>query len=116
MIDEEHAHFAAVIGIDGAGAVEHGDAVFEGQSAPWANLGLSAFGQFQVEPGGDEDALAGFQDHRPVEVCAEVHAGAVVGGIGGERVVALVGDADFNSGDGRGGHEGKGRYASYVWN
>lgn len=31
-IDENHPHLATIVSIDGAGAVEHGDALFEGQS------------------------------------------------------------------------------------
>ena len=47
-VDEQHAHLAAVVCIDGAGAVQHGDAMLQGQSAAWPHLGLVARRQGHV--------------------------------------------------------------------
>ncbi len=42
QIDQDHAHFAAIVGVDGARRVGHGDAVLGGQPGTRADLGLEA--------------------------------------------------------------------------
>ena len=44
VIDEQNFQFAAVVGIDGARRIEHGDAVAQGQARAGAHLPLVAFG------------------------------------------------------------------------
>ena len=77
-------------------------------------MGLGAFRQLKKETSGDQGTLAGLQNDGPVEVGAEVHACAVGGGVGGERVAALVGDADGEWFRGCGDHAGKGRHALHL--
>src|ERR1051326_8012016 len=48
-IGEQHLHLAAVVAVDGAGAVEHGDPVTKRQSRAWAHLCLEPKRQLQDE-------------------------------------------------------------------
>ena len=53
-IDQNDLDLAAIIGIDGAGAVEQGHAMFERQARARADLGLIARGQGDGDSGRDE--------------------------------------------------------------
>ena len=46
-IDQEHLHLAAVVGVDRAGRVEHGDAVPEGEAGARPHLRLEAIRQLR---------------------------------------------------------------------
>ena len=45
VIDQDDLDLAAIVGIDGAGRVQHGDAVLRGEPRAWPHLRLEAFGQ-----------------------------------------------------------------------
>lgn len=109
MVDQQHAHLAPVIRVDGARRVEDRDAVLEGQPAAGTHLGLGALGEFQEKTGGNQRALTGCDHDGRVEVGAEIHACAVGGGVVGQGVLALVEDADGKAlGSGQ-DHGAKGR-------
>ena len=61
-IDQEHLHLAAVVGVDRAGRVEHGDAVAGGEAGARPHLRLEAIRQLDDEPGRHEGAPAWLQD------------------------------------------------------
>jgi hypothetical protein len=71
-VDEEDLDFAAVVGIDGAGGVEEGDAVMEGQTAAGADLGLPAKGNLQIKAGRDEEPFARLKGVRRRQVGVKV--------------------------------------------
>ena len=52
QVGQYHAEFATVVSVDGAGTVEQGNAVFQGQPRAGPHLGLIACGQGDVEPRG----------------------------------------------------------------
>ena len=68
--------------------------MLEGQPTAGAHLRFGSFGQFEKEARGDQRALVRREDEGRIEVGAQVHAGVVLGGVGRERMVALVDDAD----------------------
>ena len=59
MVDQEDADLSAIAGVDGAGCVQHGDAVAEGEPAARPYLALGARRQLDGETGADEPGLAG---------------------------------------------------------
>jgi len=61
QVDQDHADLAAVGGVYGAGGVQDGDAVLEGESGFGADLAFVAVRDGHLEAGGDQHALAGFQ-------------------------------------------------------
>src|SRR5680860_764603 len=65
-IDQEHFHLAAIVGIDGAGAVQHGDAMLEREARARAHLRLVAVRQFEDEAGRHQHAVAGIKGERAV--------------------------------------------------
>ena len=111
VVDEHHAHFAPEIGVDGAWRIKHRDTMLERQPAAGTHLGLGAFGQFQEEAGRDQRALAGGQTDGRIEVGAEVHAGAVLGGVGGKGLLGFVNNANGKLFRSDCGHVAKGRSA-----
>ena len=54
VVDEEHADFPAVVGVNGARGIQHRDAVLEGEAGPRSDLEFGAYGQCREEPGRDE--------------------------------------------------------------
>ena len=52
-VDENHHDFASVIGIDGAGSVQHSDAVLYGKAATGSDLTFVTLRNFHEKPGGD---------------------------------------------------------------
>ena len=63
-IDEQHHHFAAIVGIDGAGTIEHRHAGLKRKARARADLSFAALGQFDDEPGGHEGTRAWGQRKR----------------------------------------------------
>ena len=59
VVDEQDFDFATVIGVDGAWAIEYGNAVFECQTAAGPHLCFVSFGEFDEESGGDERTFLG---------------------------------------------------------
>ena len=72
-VGQDDFYFAAVIGIDGSGRIEHGNAVFGGQSAARADLGFEADRQFNVQAGGDKDSAASLECYGFLKVRADIH-------------------------------------------
>ncbi len=90
QVDEQHAHLAAIVGIDGARSVQHGDAMLQGQSAAGAHLGLIARGQSNIQTSLEELALHRAQHHRLLQVGTQVHTGTQRCGIGRQLLMAAV--------------------------
>ena len=59
MVDEDDADLSAVAGVDGAGRVQHGDGVAQGETAARPYLALGARRQLDGETGADQPGLAG---------------------------------------------------------
>ncbi len=81
-VEEKDGDFAAVAFVNGAGGVEDGDAVFEGEAAAGADLGFGVGGELDLEAGGDL-GVAACGDGGGLD-CADVHAGVTGVGVGGE--------------------------------
>ena len=60
-VNKDYANLAAVVGIDGAGGVEHGDPTLERHAAARTNLRLVTCRQLDEEPRGKELALKAFE-------------------------------------------------------
>ena len=60
-VRHDHADLAAVGGVYGAGGVQDGDAVLQGQAGFGAHLAFVAVRDGHLKAGGDEHALAGLQ-------------------------------------------------------
>lgn len=82
QVDEHHANLAAIVGIDGAGRVEHGKPVLQGQSAAGTYLCLIACGQCNVQSGGYEFALQRLQLYWLSEIGSQVETCTERCGIG----------------------------------
>jgi hypothetical protein len=54
MIDHDHLDLAAIVGVDRAGGIEEGDAVFDREAAPRTDLGLETSGKGDDNTGGDQ--------------------------------------------------------------
>src|SRR5690606_27154608 len=79
-VDEDDADLAAVVAVDGAGCVDHADAVAQRQPRAGPDLRFVARRQLDGHAGGNEGPLAGFEPQ--VHVRAQVEAGAALGGMG----------------------------------
>ena len=60
-IDQQHHDLAAIVGVDGAGAVEHGDAMLEREARARAHLRLVAGGSSSAKPVGTSARAPGAQ-------------------------------------------------------
>lgn len=86
-VDEDDADFAAVGGVYGAGGVEDGEAMLEGEAGLGADLAFVAVGDGHFEAGGDEDALAGLEG--VVDGGIKIEAGVAFVGVGGHFYVGV---------------------------
>jgi hypothetical protein len=59
VIYEDDLDFAAIVGVDRAGGVDHGNSVSDCEAASGANLGFGTKGQSDANSGRDEFAFAG---------------------------------------------------------
>jgi hypothetical protein len=66
VVDEQHAHFATIVGVDGAGCVQHRNPVFVGQSTSGAHLRFVSLWQFDVQSTGDQLAFPWLEYHRAI--------------------------------------------------
>ncbi len=64
---KQHLDLAAVVRVDGAGRVEHGDAMLERQAGARPDLRLKARLKLDGDAGGDQAPLAGRDDERVAE-------------------------------------------------
>lgn len=95
VVDEEHLHLAAVVGVDGAWCVKHGDAVFEREPGAGPDLAFKAFWQRDGVAGWNEPAFAGHERDGLGDCGTQVHACSMRGLVGGE------GDGDWGNQDDR---------------
>ncbi len=51
-IHQQHLHFAAIVGIDGAGRIDHANAMLERKAGAGADLGFEAGGTAKTSPVG----------------------------------------------------------------
>ena len=91
-IDKNNTDFASIVGIDGAGRVEKGNAVFEGKARTRTHLCFVAIGQGDVKSCRDEGALHGLQGYIVVEVGSEVESCTLCCGISWQVVVRMIDD------------------------
>ena len=91
-IDKNNTDFASIVGIDGAGRVEKGNAVFEGKARTWTHLCFVTIGQGYVKSCRDEGALHGLQGYIVVEVGSEIESCTLCCGISWQVVVRMIDD------------------------
>src|SRR5581483_71564 len=101
-VGEQHLHLAAVVAVDGAGAVEHGHAVAQRQPRARAHLGLEALWQLQHEPGRHQGTRAGLQaqGRSPRQRRQQVEPGGAFRLVGGQVEAATVREPDDSDGNG----------------
>ncbi len=99
MIGEDDADLAPVIGVDGAGAVQHRDRVLRRQARAGPNLGLETVGQGDGDAGRDDAVLARAYDDVLIEGGGEVQPRALRRRVGRKRqalAVRQLADRDRN--------------------
>ena len=90
-VDEDDAYFASVVGVDGAGAVQHGDALLQRQAAAGPRLRLVARRQLHEEARLHEPSFHRLQRNRSLgQISAEVHACRLRGLVLRQRMVTAV--------------------------
>lgn len=89
-VDQQHLNFTPVVCVNGAGAVEHRDAMFGGQAAARAYLRLAALRKFQKKTRGDEFSFAGGEHNFLLQISAQVQARSMYGLVGRERITGGV--------------------------
>lgn len=72
-IDKDDADLATIVGIDGAGSVEDGDAVLDGKTTAGAHLSLVARRQSHEETRRHKAALQGLQLYGRLDIGTKVH-------------------------------------------
>ena len=90
MIDEQHLHLAAIVGVDGAGRIEHGYAVLDGEAGARTHLSLVTGWQGDGEAGRHKSARARRDRQRRIDGGAQVEAGRVGGLRRGQRQAGAV--------------------------
>ena len=60
-VDKQHHDLSTVVGIDGARGVEHGESVFERQTAAWTYLSFKTWGKCNIKSCAYELSLHGRQ-------------------------------------------------------
>src|SRR6202789_578579 len=91
VIDQDRLHLAAIVAVDGAGRVEHGDAVVERKAGTWAHLGFISLRQRNRDAAGHRGARAGREFDVAHDGGEKIEAGGAFrrivrqGGIGGMR-------------------------------
>lgn len=96
QVGNDDTDLATIVSIDGARRVEHSETALERQTAAWANLALIALWQSDVDARVQHRSLQGLQGDRLVEPSTQVHAGALLGAIGGQRMRPPIHYLDFD--------------------
>src|SRR5436190_2355542 len=104
QIDQDHADFAAIVGVDGARRVGHGDAVLGGQPRAGPDLGLEAQRQGDRDAGRHDPPLQRLELDVGLDRGQQVGAGRRRGGVVRQLQVATVRQADDLDLDGLGAH------------
>ena len=97
QVDQDHADFPAVVGVDGAGGVEDGDAFLGGETAAGTDLGFKSFGQGNEQAGGDDGAFKAAEGDAFADVGFQIHAGGLGRGVFRAGPGAAVDDLDFHT-------------------
>lgn len=74
QIHKNNAYLTPVVGIDGAGRIEHGDALLGCKTASRSHLCLITFWQRHIKPRRHHAALQRFQFQRLIKIGPEVHS------------------------------------------
>jgi len=64
VVDQQNPEFAAIVRVDGAGRVEHRQAVAQGEPGARAHLSLEAVRNLEAQPRRNQPAFAGFEPDR----------------------------------------------------
>ena len=91
QVDEDDLDFAAVIGVDGAGGIEHHDPVLRRETAARADLHLEARRYFKTKTRWYELALSRHENDIGVDGRGDVAAAGAGGHARGNRKVVAVG-------------------------
>ena len=89
-VDEDDAHLAAIVGIDGTGCVEYGQSAFEGETAARTYLRLITRRQFDEQTCRNQSALHRLQRNRLVDMASDIHTGCLRALVTRQRVVTLI--------------------------
>ncbi len=73
-VHKNNLDFSAIIGINGTGRIQYGNAFLGGKTAAGANLGLIAFRKCDVQAGRDQGSLEGFQYYRLIQIGPQIKA------------------------------------------
>jgi hypothetical protein len=90
QVHQQHTHLATIVGVDGAGCIQHGDSLLQGQSATRSHLCLVTLGQCDKQPCRHQAALQWFQHDALRKVSTQVHASALRRGILWQGLVPLI--------------------------
>src|SRR5438552_13725513 len=77
-IDQRHLHFAAIVAVDGAGRVDHGDAEAARESSSGSNLCFVTMRNCHREAASDQANLSAPELDRPVDRGRKIEAGRVL--------------------------------------
>ena len=72
-VHQQHLNFPAVVGVNGAGRVEHRDTVFESQAAARTDLRLTVGRQLHIQARGHKHAASGLQQDALRQIRTQVH-------------------------------------------
>jgi hypothetical protein len=91
-IDKQDMYFSAIVGIDGAGAIENRDAVPHGEPRARSHLAFGAWREGHAEARWNEGTGAGRDHDRGIgrDRCQKVQPGRELALIGGQRQVGRV--------------------------
>ena len=94
-VDEQHHDFAAIVGINGARRVEHGDAMLQGKTAARTYLRLISHWQSHEKARRNQSALHRMEHDGFVDVSTQVHARTLRCGKRRERLMPLIDNLYF---------------------
>ena len=95
-VNKDYANLAAVVGIDGTGCVEHGDAALERHAASRTNLRLITCRQLDEEPCWEELALKALEGDGLGDAGADVHTRSLFALIPRKRIGGGIDDFYFH--------------------
>jgi hypothetical protein len=94
VVYEDDLDFSAIVGVDGTGRIEHGDAMSHGEARARPHLALGATRQCNADPRWDQSTRAGRDDNRRIEGNGgkEIESGRELALVGGERQIGGMGE------------------------
>ena len=78
-IEQDYPDLATIVGIDRSRCVQHANAVFECEPAPWPYLSLVSLGDGDGDPRGDELPLSSIENNLTFHCSIEINARGVFG-------------------------------------